>query len=487
MTWMTSDWVVLLLTAVCILNLLIAFLSVSRGFLERHFDRQQTDWLLKAAIVYMLFFIPVISGCILYFSTFHGSRPLEWSDGEQSMVYIIGNRTFSTETGLGNHPFFILFFAVWLTGVLYFGVYRRIKDSRLLRRMERNSVKSKDAGLSELKEELKKEYEIPIPVEILVSDLVFSPFTEGTVRCRIFFPKDGYEEESREMMLRHELIHCKKQDILYRRLLFWLCALYWFNPFVYRLADYFVEINEMACDERVLEHASKKMRYEYAKLLADAARMEETCTLPKPALLFSGRSESGLERRIENMMKKRNKTVKNRMAYAVFSLLLAAVFPLTTCAAADGISKLQSAAAQAMVEEQEEFMQSPDMWKEVYEMNTNENVREVQTDLAARGMTEIDENVSGKEQVTIATLTLTKGTVVQIYLMGDSTTDKFRAGLEDSSGWKNYVSASNGEIAHTFTIAAKGTYKVFMEGTTDKNIHACGMAKCRYMDVVPVS
>lgn len=472
MMWMASDFAVFLLASSFILSVLAALFFWFRRFLEDRLKMRHMDYLLKALIVYMMFFMPVIAGCVLYYATFHEIRHIEGVEEGWEWMIVIGNRSFSTETGLGNHPGFVLLLAVWILGVLYWGVYRGIKDVRIFRKMKKYASGGCNEVIRKQKEILQKEYGIKRPVDILFSNWMISPFTTGTFRKQIFFPQSEYEEPDREFMLRHELIHCKNRDTVFRMLLFWLCALYWFHPSVHRLADYFVEINEMACDEDVLKGRSKRERYQYAKLLVNVAKLQEKNKCLQQGLVFYGDTQSSLERRIENMKKK--KIIVRKSLYIILILAFAAACPMSTFAAAGGVSGLQSAAAQALVEGHEEFMQ-PDNFAEIYEKDENQNVREIQTDLGVKRSTDIDVTINGKEQVVVATLSLSKGDKVVVNVGADHTTDKFRAGIKDSSGWKTSVSSSVGEIEHTFTVSANGTYKVFVEGTTNKNVHVTGL------------
>lgn len=305
--WMTSDWVVLLLTVTCIMSVLIILLLLSRKLLEAHLSMQWLNRALKGIIVYMTFFIPVIAGLILYRSTFHDIRPYVGEYGPDA-IYVIGNRSFSTETGLGNSLCFVISFLVWIAGVMGLIAYYHVKSACARRWLKRSVSRERDESLQKHRDCLTKEYGIKRQVQLLTNAHVPSPFTTGILRCRIFFP-ENIDTKDRELMLRHELIHCRSQDMLYRHFLSWLRIIYWFNPLLNRLCDYFIEVNEMACDERVLANASRKTRYEYARLLAETAGVNEEYG----SICFSRQTGSEIERRIENMARKRQ--IKQRISH----------------------------------------------------------------------------------------------------------------------------------------------------------------------------
>ena len=54
-------------------------------------------------------------------------------------------------------------------------------------------------------------------------------------------------------------------------------------------------------------------------------------------------------------------------------------------------------------------------------------------------------------------LSLTSGNKVAFILQSDSSSDSFKAGLEDSKGKRIYVQTSNGWIDHTFSIEQSGS------------------------------
>lgn len=468
MVWMTSDWTILLLASAVILSVLAVLLLRNKGLLERRLGIQTLNRLLKGFAAYAVIFVPVIAGWILYRMTFHDIRPFDGEDGLDTM-YIIGNRSLSTETGLGNHWCFGLLLLVWLLGLLTIAVFRSVKSRRAMYWLKRSSAQRTDDDLEALKDRLIREYNIKQPVELLFNDYITTAFTTGIRRSRIFFPTGGSRED-RELMLRHELIHCRERDTVCRLTLSWLCILYWFHPLVYRLRDYIIEANEMACDEQVLNGVSGQVRYQYAKLLAETAEATEKYGM----VSFSLQTESSIERRIEHMTETKRKTGK--VMSLLLSMIFAAACPLTTFAAAAGVSELQDQAARALAVEYEEEPQAPVYVEEFYEVDTNPNERELETEpLQTRGVSTIDDtDINGTELVVVATVKLEKDDEITIWLKSDNTTDKFRAGLKDSSGGKRYVTSSNGKVDHTFTISSTGTYKVFVEGTTSNVIHVYG-------------
>lgn len=83
----------------------------------------------------------------------------------------------------------------------------------------------------------------------------------GYFRPEIILPHTGYTDEELSFILRHELLHLKRNDILYQFITLIFISLHWFNPFVYLMARAIEIDGETSCDEKRLRE--KRMRKEY--------------------------------------------------------------------------------------------------------------------------------------------------------------------------------------------------------------------------------
>lgn len=149
MMWRVSDYVVLLLSAAAASNVLMAWIFLCRSFFEQGLGMRQWNIFLKLAIYYLLFLMPVLSGYILYTSTFHGIIAIVGEDF--SRARIIGNRSISVQTQWGNHGIFIALILIWGIGILYFGILGCLRNLSLLKKIEKYSEPDQDAKNRTLK------------------------------------------------------------------------------------------------------------------------------------------------------------------------------------------------------------------------------------------------------------------------------------------------------------------------------------------------
>lgn len=423
--WELSDWVMLAFACALVFHILVILLFLSRPLLERKVEMQSLDKLLKGILLYSLFLLPVIAAMSLFFQTYQGV----WlPEGDDIYGYgtAIGNLSVSTGTGYGNHWIFCLIFAIWLFGAVHFGLRDFLKASFLLKKLERSQNLAPGVELEERIAGLRRELGVKGHVKLVISSVVFKPFVTGFWRPRLFFPVREMTSLDRELVLRHELIHCRSRDYVYRRLMFLACALFWYSPLICRFADYFAEVNEMACDEKVLEGVSDRERYGYAALLVGFG--EEGFDLPNLVSL-TGCKESGLVRRIERISKKRGKT--GSRLRTVLAAAACVCCPLISALVSSGISRAQAAFVAAAVREED----------------------------AASYQILYKEPDSRKAPI----YDLSEGDVVHIHLTGYGAAEQFRAGYEDSSKDRVYVTSDGGAIGCSLTIPRDGVYRFFIE------------------------
>lgn len=125
---------------------------------------------------------------------------------------------------------------------------------------------------------------------------ISTPFVTGFLKPQIYLPK-GLGEKEKGLVLAHERVHIRRKDYLIKPLAFFLCCVYWFNPFIWVAFSLMVRDMENACDEAVLKSIGMERKKEYAQTLLALSRRH----LEKPCLIAFG--EGGVKERIKRVMK----------------------------------------------------------------------------------------------------------------------------------------------------------------------------------------
>ena len=101
------------------------------------------------------------------------------------------------------------------------------------------------------------------------SDASGVPMSFGILRPGIYVPasfqKDAsipkkMDEKEREMILRHEAMHLKRRDPLWKLISLIALAMHWWNPLAWLCIYLFHKDMEMACDEGVLEQIGQETK-----------------------------------------------------------------------------------------------------------------------------------------------------------------------------------------------------------------------------------
>ena len=255
--WNGSDAVLWLLTSALVNGLLVFLLYCGRHSLELLLSAKQVDLLLKFLILYLVCALPVVSMVFLYRGVFGYVGPPEFGDG---FIHTYKRYPISFSTNYREQMGFWLTLAVWLAGFLVCIIRSCRRDRSVLRELRALSDLCGDRDMLDSAEELSRELGLKRTVPIKVSGVVGTPFAVGCFRQEIFWPQKEQGAEELRLVLCHELIHCRRRDPLYRKMIFWLCSMYWFLPYLKRLAEYYTDINEMSCDDEALERRSHKER-----------------------------------------------------------------------------------------------------------------------------------------------------------------------------------------------------------------------------------
>ncbi len=160
-----------------------------------------------------------------------------------------------------------------------------------------------------LLDELKSEFHIRRKIRLRVFMGDMSPFITGIIFNTVYIPQNS-DEETLRLVLRHELIHCKRFDLLYKGLTELAAVVHFFNPFVYLLKRYVNKFCELSCDEQAIEGMSFEDRKRYTTAMLTIIKKSRYRLRGAAAL---GEKKSNLRERVEFIMKNRTYSRKCRI------------------------------------------------------------------------------------------------------------------------------------------------------------------------------
>src|SRR5690606_35874124 len=110
-------------------------------------------------------------------------------------------------------------------------------------------------------------------IEIVITRAAGAPAIMGLLRPRLLIP-DGYAEQLSDnelrLVIRHELGHWRRRDLVAQALLHAAAIVHWFNPLVWIAIRAASRDCELACDEFVLRRARPEESRAYGATLLKA-------------------------------------------------------------------------------------------------------------------------------------------------------------------------------------------------------------------------
>jgi len=110
----------------------------------------------------------------------------------------------------------------------------------------------KDEELDSILMDIEQKEKRSLKVKVVKSSEIDAPLGVGIIQKRILVPDRKYSGKDLFYIIRHEYIHHKNQDLFVQMLVNILCAIYWWNPFVYLLRMDIEHSFEMRCDQMVV-------------------------------------------------------------------------------------------------------------------------------------------------------------------------------------------------------------------------------------------
>ncbi|MEL7602342.1 MAG: M56 family metallopeptidase [Bacillota bacterium] len=191
-------------------------------------------------------------------------------------------------------------------------------------------------------------------VRLACSSRVNTPMLTGVLHPVVVLPQLAYTANGmgRELygILRHELTHYRRRDVVYKWLAVFVTSLHWFNPLVYLIRREIGVACELSCDEAVIKNMSVSERKGYGNTLLALAAKQRIPAGVMATTLCEGKKQ--LKGRLMGIMHYKKKT------HAAIAFMIILALALTGCAAgiaafgggntdnADGISTLQGEQAQ---------------------------------------------------------------------------------------------------------------------------------------------
>ncbi|MGN7411730.1 M56 family metallopeptidase [Paenibacillus sp. SAF-068] len=252
---------------------------------------------------------------------------------------------------------------VWSIGVIGFSAWQVYCYRRFLNELSRTTTPVLSHSEAAIQLPLLKEaLGIKENITLAHSTSVRSPILVGLFKPTIYLPPENTVKMDIKMVIHHELVHLKHQDLWVKALTLGVSALHWFNPLIHMIRRDIHAWSELACDEDVVKEMSHEERRRYGETILNVM----AGTKKMPAQFCSSLSGEGkqLKRRLMNMFNVKKLNKKHWMLSMGALLLITGVSTSTAVWASNHTVKVEAKVTEAVpvpsVSETPEIVASPD-------------------------------------------------------------------------------------------------------------------------------
>lgn len=312
-------------------SLLILILLILTPLLRKHYTAKWMYWLWMILAVRLLLpinfsfpnslvniQIPVNS---IMNTTTHRLAPSEQSDPSIATQPIHN----IAEPAANSPSLFFILSMIWIIGVAFFFLYYAVGYYTFRKQALRWSKPIASEQVASRITSTMMEMSVPSSVSILTSEKVPNPMLVGFRKPLLLLPHEQYADNELQFIIKHELVHYKRHDMLYKLLLLTVSALHWFNPFVWLLVREASREMELYCDDTVVTQQSLTYRKEYCEAILSAMQK------PNPRFLPLSTNFSGGK----NIMKQRFKAIlsmkKKRNGLTLLSTIILVLGVMAAC------------------------------------------------------------------------------------------------------------------------------------------------------------
>ena len=216
-------------------------------------------------------------------------------------------------------------FVLWLAGAVAFLAYHCIRHFLFMKTVKRWSEKITDGEIVSLFESIKREVGVGRDIPLYTCPFA-GPMMIGILNPKIFLPEADLSLDELAFILKHELVHYKRLDLLFKYLMTAARAMHWFNPVVHFAAKAAYALCEETCDIEVVQNADAETRQAYSAALIGVVKHQSKA-------VFSAnfnRGMKGMKSRISAVTDMRPKKPGTVIAGAIVALIAGTIFLFST-------------------------------------------------------------------------------------------------------------------------------------------------------------
>lgn len=438
---------------------------------------------MKIALLYCV--LPAIVVMIMLFKLFSAGLEEKNIDAiEISSIYIFRElknivlaKTFPTNLLLAN-----TIFLIWLIGFVTIYIFIFLFKTYKLHILLRNCDLILDKDILNIKKKIEIEYglhdHIAKKIRLYKCSYMSSPFLFGIINPKVIIPDIAFSHDEMEIILRHELMHLRSNDLIVKFLVSLVQGIHWYNPAILFFSKKLDDYCELSCDEKVSDQISKSQRVVYAHLLLKLTKLSTNAI---NIISFTNADERFMKRRILSIMKK-DQRPNTIVSFIILSILTILCCPLITIASSMSATHIDEGLIKSVRDKNSESENyNPNKFMEhIIESESKSTDTQLTINPFVKGANSVDFELAAYSEAMTNSFTVSAGKGIKIFVSGDKASNKFNVGIINTSGKRRYVESYNGSVDHTFNISESGSYAVYFENISKESVHILGTIYINY-------
>lgn len=165
---------------------------------------------------------------------------------------------------------------IWL-GVAILLLVRKVTGyHRFVRYVKAGTYRVEEEKLLNICQEVSLSFGLKKSLPVYVNQLVASPMLVGIFRPIIIIPSLNMSNDELRNIIKHELTHYRRLDIIYKWMVQISVCVHWFNPLLYMISREINRACELSCDEAIINTIDETGRLQYGDTLLSTLRTNGT-------------------------------------------------------------------------------------------------------------------------------------------------------------------------------------------------------------------
>lgn len=222
-------------------------------------------------------------------------------------------------SGNNKVSFFSIIPYIWFFGIILFLLIYIIQYLFFKRTVKRWFQRISDAEIMDIFQTLCKDMQIRNSVEIYLCKKISTPMVIGFFHPVLLLPSENFSPSEIYFIIKHELIHLKRNDLWIKLLLLVANAIHFFNPLAYAMVYFANQEIELSCDSDVIEEAPFEIRKDYSQTILNSIKNNYKFTNSLTTSFIGNKNI--LKNRFQNIFDE-NKKKKGIFALTILLLLV---------------------------------------------------------------------------------------------------------------------------------------------------------------------